>query len=666
MKQKIIFVVAPHSQSMGIQRACYINNGLLLQNGILFPKISEINTIPGCPSQHTLQQIVSNVASQFKLETQLKYITEQKNKYKCDNIIISSSSFILSPASVVNLAKKMNEYMPNAELYLFFVPTRQDIVLEELYSIANLVNFLAPYHTWLKSVQPVFYDKMLLDIQGCFANIKTSFSRNITPDGALLKEFFIFCGLPEEAAQNANLSFKQIQLPLPQEFELFKHTCRQIGITSDFFTSQWYVSALNIESPHDVAKREQYVFTKQYRDQINSQCKNSNARASKILGIDLAEIFSQYPELEEPPYPQQYLSLEDACKVVEVLPCEFASEICRAFDSRPIQYCSHNERTCYEAIYSVYPEFFPLQPLRRIKTSPVMSVLTLTYNHANFIEQNIHSILEQQCNFNVQHIIADDCSTDGTQEIIMDYAARYPSILPVFQKNRDGASNIRTMFNMAHTEFVALCDGDDYFTDSGKLQLQYDFLQEHRECALCFHPVDVLYEGAPSRSRVFPPAGSLPAGRNIFALEDLIRYNFIQTNSVMYRWRFAKGLPAWFKSNLVPADWYWHLLHAENGGIGFIDRIMGVYRRHSESFFRMSEVDPLMHNVSMARNQLFTYNFLDAHFKSKYFDVFSDMASSVLADCLKYAELNDDFSLFDELVTRYSKFGSAFIKSLAL
>jgi hypothetical protein len=87
--------------------------------------------------------------------------------------------------------------------------------------------------------------------------------------------------------------------------------------------------------------------------------------------------------------------------------------------------------------------------------------------------------------------------------------------------------------------YVAICDGDDYFTDPLKLQLQADFLDAHKDCGLCFHVVRVVYEDFPEREHLYPPVEQLPRGiRTFYYLSDLIKRNLIQTNSAMYRWRF--------------------------------------------------------------------------------------------------------------------------------
>ncbi|MDR0826539.1 MAG: glycosyltransferase, partial [Desulfovibrio sp.] len=259
---------------------------------------------------------------------------------------------------------------------------------------------------------------------------------------------------------------------------------------------------------------------------------------------------------------------------------------------------------------------------------------------------------------------------DGTQDIILDYAARYPHIVPLFQKARSrGSPNVRALFDMARSEYVAICDGDDYFTDPDKLQTQADLLDANPDCGLCFHIVRVTYEDDPERERLYPPVAELPRGvRPFYYLGDLIRVNLIQTNSVMYRWRFKDGLPDWFRSDLMPGDWYWHLLHAEKGKIGFINRVMSVYRRHKAGVYYLAEVDRLKHRYTVGARELEMYDAVNRHFGGKFESILLDLTNGVFADCLKYqiaekAEA-DDNDIMEELAKKYPHFAQHFLNSL--
>lgn len=298
---------------------------------------------------------------------------------------------------------------------------------------------------------------------------------------------------------------------------------------------------------------------------------------------------------------------------------------------------------------------------------PLVCVLTLAKNHEKYIGECIESVLAQKTDFPVRHIIVDDCSTDRTPAIIEEYARKNPSIWPVFLAgSAPPGRNVSALFSRCKSEYASLCDGDDYFTDPLKLQKQVDFLRKYKECSLCFHPVDVVYEDG-SPTRVYPPEDMLPGGvRNFYTLKDLFGGNMIQTNSVMYRWRFGDGLPAWFEPSLVPADWYWHLLHAETGMIGYQKERMAAYRRHSASLYASAETGHVTHRGKHGLEELRMYDVCDRHFRRRYHEYLQKLANGVFADFLKIYADSDDDSLLQTGVERFPFFAREFLAQLKI
>ncbi len=216
-----------------------------------------------------------------------------------------------------------------------------------------------------------------------------------------------------------------------------------------------------------------------------------------------------------------------------------------------------------------------------------VSILCITYNHKDYIRQCLDGFLMQEANFEYEIIINDDASTDGTQEIIKEYQKKYPGkIRAVLQKenqhSRGGRSFfIRFLFPKARGKYLALCEGDDFWTDPKKLQKQVDFLDKRPDYVICFHPVRVFFENGERKDSVYPN----PNEESDFTLSGLLKANFIQTNSVMYRKQNYEKIAI----GLMPGDWYLHLYHAQFGKIGFIDKTMSVYRRHSEGLWWESD-----------------------------------------------------------------------------
>lgn len=214
---------------------------------------------------------------------------------------------------------------------------------------------------------------------------------------------------------------------------------------------------------------------------------------------------------------------------------------------------------------------------------PKVSIVCITYNHEQFIKQALEGFVMQETNFPFEVIIHDDASTDNTAKIITDFQKKYPKIIkPIFQKENQFSKGkmpiVDFMLDKISGEYVAFCEGDDYWTDSHKLQMQVDFLDKHPECSICFHPVKIVWENTIKEAIIFPSEQER-FGKTKLNFDDLSKRNFIQTNSVMYRWNLKKS--EWPQQEFLPCDYLFHLIHAKKGEIGFINKVMGVYRKHA-------------------------------------------------------------------------------------
>ncbi|ORV64795.1 sugar transferase [Mycobacterium europaeum] len=216
-----------------------------------------------------------------------------------------------------------------------------------------------------------------------------------------------------------------------------------------------------------------------------------------------------------------------------------------------------------------------------------MSIVSTTHNQEAYVRQAFDSFVAQQTDFPFEIVVADDASTDATPEIIRDYATRYPHLFrPIFRPENLGLNaNLVGALSIARGEYIALCEGDDYWIDPLKLSKQVAFLDHHPETAVCFHPVRVIWDDGSAKDSKFPPVYL----RGDLSVDALILMNFIQTNSVMYR-RLERydDIPG----DIMPLDWYLHVRHAVCGGIAMLPETMAVYRRHSEGMWHNQVVDP--------------------------------------------------------------------------
>ena len=128
------------------------------------------------------------------------------------------------------------------------------------------------------------------------------------------------------------------------------------------------------------------------------------------------------------------------------------------------------------------------------KDSDIMvSICCITYNQASYIRDALEGFVNQKTDFAYEVLIHDDASTDGTADIIREYADRYPDLIfPILQTENQyskGLTNVSGTFNFprARGKYIAMCEGDDYWTDDRKLQKQVDYLEANPGCSLCFH-----------------------------------------------------------------------------------------------------------------------------------------------------------------------------------
>lgn len=127
----------------------------------------------------------------------------------------------------------------------------------------------------------------------------------------------------------------------------------------------------------------------------------------------------------------------------------------------------------------------------------MVSICCLAYNHSKYIRQCLDGFVNQKTNFKFEVLIHDDASTDGTQDIIKEYEEKYPDIIkPIYQTENQYSKGVKItrtyQFPRAKGKYIATCEGDDYWCDSNKLQMQFDFLEKHTDYSACVHNTKIL------------------------------------------------------------------------------------------------------------------------------------------------------------------------------
>jgi len=229
----------------------------------------------------------------------------------------------------------------------------------------------------------------------------------------------------------------------------------------------------------------------------------------------------------------------------------------------------------------------------------LVSVCVPTYQHVNYIKKCLDGILMQKTGFEFEILLGEDDSSDGTREICKQYAKKYPDEIRLFLNDRKnviyidgqptGRWNFVNLLKNAKGKYIALCEGDDYWTDPYKLQKQVDFLEANPSFSMCFHNTIFFYDDNIS----IPFVQHSDNLKNILTIEDLIRGNAPATCSVMFRNGLFHELPVWYYEAKM-GDWPLHILNAQYGDSGYIPDVMGARRYHSGGVHAKYRKDKLL------------------------------------------------------------------------
>lgn len=214
------------------------------------------------------------------------------------------------------------------------------------------------------------------------------------------------------------------------------------------------------------------------------------------------------------------------------------------------------------------------------KQQMMVSICCITYNQKEYICDALDGFLKQKAEFAFEVLIHDDASTDGTADIIRQYAGKYPDIIkPILQTENQyskGFTNISGTFNFPRAEgrYIAMCEGDDYWTDDHKLQKQVEYMEAHPDCSLCFHSAVVdVQERAVTERRMRPYRKS----RQVEPEEIIGKRSGYPTASLLFRTDMVQNLPDFYVQAPI-ADIPLQLLAAARGYAFYMDEDMCVYR----------------------------------------------------------------------------------------
>lgn len=204
----------------------------------------------------------------------------------------------------------------------------------------------------------------------------------------------------------------------------------------------------------------------------------------------------------------------------------------------------------------------------------MLSVCLITYNHVNYVEQAIEGVLQQKVDFSWELIIADDCSTDGTREIVINYQKKYPNSIKLIlqEKNVGAAQNWIDLITCPDSKYIAYFEGDDYWTDPLKLQKQVDFLEKNPAIVCHCHNAKIWENG-----KLTEDYNSMFFPREL-SRRDVITSSGIPTASVTFRNVFKDKMPDYLLNSSMDIILYFSL--ASHGNFYMSNEFMSVYRLH--------------------------------------------------------------------------------------
>ena len=248
----------------------------------------------------------------------------------------------------------------------------------------------------------------------------------------------------------------------------------------------------------------------------------------------------------------------------------------------------------------------------------VVSVVMITYAHEKYIREAIAGVLMQLCSFDVELIIANDCSPDGTDLVVNEIIKSHKNATWIkyikHEKNLGMMPNFIFAMQQAKGKYIALCEGDDYWTDPYKLQKQVDFLEANPDYVLCFHRVNILLNGhiESDEKDISEVRYQSIKDENNITIKDLLLYgNFMHTCSVVFK-NIISNFPCEMAKSSV-GDYILYVLLLKDGGkIKKINNFMSVYRRGVGTYSSLNE-EKMLQNILIYQTCVLSVLFNEDH-----------------------------------------------------
>lgn len=215
---------------------------------------------------------------------------------------------------------------------------------------------------------------------------------------------------------------------------------------------------------------------------------------------------------------------------------------------------------------------------KRDEVAIMVSINCITYNHEDYIEDALDSFLMQETNFEFEILIGEDCSTDNTLEIVQGYVKKHADKIRLItsDENVGGRANSRRLQKNSKGKYIAICEGDDYWTDPKKLQKQVDYMEKNPKCSMCFHAAKIKEE---SRKLIKKTMIQPYRIDRISPIKHIINGGggFCPTASLLYPRRLMENPPKFYLTAHV-GDYPLQMYLASEGYAYYISDSMAIYR----------------------------------------------------------------------------------------
>lgn len=250
---------------------------------------------------------------------------------------------------------------------------------------------------------------------------------------------------------------------------------------------------------------------------------------------------------------------------------------------------------------------------------PLVSVICITYNHADYIRNTLDGFLMQDVPFLYEIVIHDDASTDGTDEIIREYASRYPNlIVPILEQENQYSRKMDFMscvYAKCTGKYYAVCEGDDFWIDPLKLSIQVNYMENHPKCMMTVHNALVFHY----KTEKFYTYSDVSKS-HVLSPKEIVKSGFASA-SMMFRREALFPRNSFYTEGGI-GDWplRLHVLEQE-GEIYYFDRIMSVYRAWTQNSYcqrTYGAFEPALKHVWELIRLMEKYNFATNRKYEKY------------------------------------------------